>query len=246
MKRKLAGAWVVAGFLAVLAAPAQAASGPAPAAWDPLESVNRSIYAFNAAFGSSVAVKIADAYEAAVPEAVRAGIDNFFTNLREPLTLVSSLLQGDLDNAGRSAGRFAVNSTAGIAGIFDVAGKMNLVSRPTDLGTTLCRYKVPAGPYLVLPFIGPTTARDAAGVAAAYAGAFWLLEDWAPPYIVADRAAAFAGDRPVVADETPGSDYYTVQREQYQEQRAALCSDNPPASLKASPLGKVIETAPHG
>ena len=243
MKRRLAGALVAAGFLAVMAAPAQAASDPTSSAWDPLEPLNRSIYSFNAAFGAGAATKIADAYAAAVPEGVRASIDNFFTNLREPLTAVSSLLQGDVANAGRSVGRFAINSTAGIAGLFDVATRMDVVSRPTDLGTTLCRYQVPAGPYLVLPFIGPTTARDAAGMAATYYGAFWVLEDWAPGYIVADRAAAYAGDR-TVADDAAGTDTYEGQRDRYHAQRAALCSDAPPAALKASPLGKVIETAP--
>jgi phospholipid-binding lipoprotein MlaA len=121
---------------------------------------------------------------------------------------------------------------------------MDLVSRPTDLGTTLCRYNVPAGPYLVLPFVGPSSTRDAVGLAVTYAGAFWVLEDWAPAYIVADRSVAFASDRPVVADDTPGSDFYAVQRAEYEAHRAALCSDAPPSGLKASPLGKVI-AAPH-
>lgn len=244
MKRKLAGAVVVAGFLAALAAPARAASDPTTGTWDPLEPINRSIYSFNAAFGAGAATKLADAYAAAVPEAVRVSIDNFFTNLREPLTAVSSLLAGDVANAGRSVGRFAINTTAGIGGLFDVATQMEVVSRPTDLGTTLCRYRVPAGPYLVLPFVGPTTARDAAGLAATYYGAFWVLEDWAPAYIVADRAAAYAGDR-AAADDAAAAATYEGQRERYQAERAALCSDAPPAGLKASPLGKVIEAAPH-
>ena len=246
MKRSLMGFACLAVAAVLLTASAARADNAAPGVWDPLESLNRGVYSFNSAFGSSVATQVATAYDSAVPESVRTGVDNVFTNLREPLTAVASGLSGDMKNAGLSAGRFAINTTAGIAGVFDVATTMGWVSRPTDLGTTLCRYHMPAGPYLVLPFVGPSTVRDTVGVLAAYWAAFWAFEGWAPAYIVADRAVAYTTNRPAAATDTAG-DGYAEQRDRFQALRSGLCDGSLPADhLKASPLGRVIEVAPHG
>jgi phospholipid-binding lipoprotein MlaA len=191
---------------------------------------------------------MATAYDSAVPASVRAGVDNVFTNLREPLTVVASGLSGDLNNAGLSAGRFAINTTVGLAGVYDVATGMGWVSRPTDFSTTLCHYNVPAGPYLVLPFIGSSTVRDAVGVLAAYWATFWVLDEWAPAYIVADRAVAYSTSRSAaVPAAAAAGDAYVVQRDQYQTLRAGVCDGSIPGDrLKAGPLGRVVEAAPHG
>jgi phospholipid-binding lipoprotein MlaA len=241
---------------ALAPAPAQAQNAAQPAAtpqpeaatgtsWDPFESFNRAVYRFNSAFGESVALKVASGYQSAVPQGVQAAVGNFFTNLREPLTIVASALNADFNNAGTSAGRFAINTTAGIGGLFDVATKMGWVSRPQDFGITLCKYKLPAGPYVVLPFVGPSTVRDTAGSAASYVATFWALDDWAPTYIVADRAVSYVTDQaPALAGTEPaaGTDGYAAQRSKYLELREALCQDRIPAErLKASPLGRVIE-----
>jgi phospholipid-binding lipoprotein MlaA len=237
-------------------APAYADNAAQPAApqaapggsWDPFETFNRSIYSFNSAFGESVASKVSSGYQSAVPGGVQAAVDNFFTNLREPFTFVASALNADFANAGTSAGRFAINTTAGIGGLFDVATKMGWISRPQDFGTTLCKYKLPAGPYVVLPFVGPSTVRDTAGSAASYVASFWVLDEWAPTYIVADRAASYATDQAPAAAAASGAptpaDGYAEQRRKYLELREALCEDRIPAErLKASPLGRVIEKA---
>ena len=174
-----------------------------------------------------------------------AVVRNLINNPRTPLDLslglLPHMLSGDLKNAGLSAGRFAINTTAGIGGIYDVATGMGWVSRPADFGMTMCHYNVPAGPYLVLPFIGASTARDAVGVLAAYWAAFWTLEGWAPTYIVTDRAGAYVST-PAAAAAAP-ADGYAAQRDQFVALRAGAC-DGSVAGLKASPFGGVTP-APH-
>jgi phospholipid-binding lipoprotein MlaA len=247
MKRSVIAFCGLAVAAAMLTAPPAWADNAKPGMWDPLESLNRSVYSFNSAFGTSVANQIATAYDSTVPESVRAGVDNVFTNLREPLTVVASGLSGDMKNAGLSAGRFAINTTAGIGGVYDVATRMGWVSRPTDFGMTLCHYNVPPGPYLVLPFVGASTVRDAAGVLAAYWAAFWVLEGWAPAYIIADRAVSYSTDHPASAPEAAVGDAYAEQRDHYQTLRAGLCDGSIPGDrLKAGPIGRVAEVAPHG
>jgi len=149
-----------------------------------------------------------------------------------------------MKNAGLSAGRFAINTTAGLGGIYDVATGMGWVSRPADLGMTMCHYNVPPGPYLVLPFIGASTARDAVGVLAAYWAAFWGLDGWAPTYIVADRAVAYA-PRYAAVTAAP-ADGYAAQRDQFVALRAGACDGSLAGNqLKASPFGGVTAAAPH-
>lgn len=245
--RHLAIGGVVMSLMAAPAqaqAPASAPPVPAPASesavWDPLETVNRAAHSFNLALAATVTTPVAAAYRTVVPTVFQVGIDNAFTNLREPVTAASSLLQGDFENAGVSAGRFAINSTAGIGGIFDVAGRMGWVSRAEDLGATLCSYGLPEGPYLVLPLLGPTTVRDLTGQFAIYAATFGVLgDDLAWPYLAADRAVAHASDgaAPAVLPDDP----YLAQQEAHLALRRDLCRDDVAAEdVKASPFGGVI------
>lgn len=223
------------GFVAV-AASAQSPAMAQSAAGDPFESINRAIYSFNAAFASTVSAPVADAYRTVLPTDVQTGVDNFFTNLREPVTIVGSALEGDYSNTGNAAMRFAINSTAGIGGLFDVATAMSWTARPIDLGTVLCRYDVGTGPYLVLPFIGPSNLRDTVGLGATYWATFGIFEDLAPSYIIVDRTVSGA------ADQAPGpSPSYEDQRNTHLAFRKALCEGTlPTETLKASPLGETL------
>lgn len=231
----LAAAVLLSGGL--LAAPARAQESTPS---DPLETWNRAVHSFNEAVGASALGHITDAYRTSVPSAVRTGIDNVFVNLREPLTAVSSGLKGDFGNAGISAGRFAVNTTIGLGGVFDVATELDLVARPEDLGTAMCGYDIPPGPYLVLPFIGPTTTRHAVGRVAAYVATFGVLEELALPYLFADRWVSLGDEG--AADEAAGGDSYAADKARYLELRRRLCAEELPAEkLKASPFGSVIE-----
>lgn len=207
--------------------------------WDPIEPLNRGIWEFNSALRSAVYSPIASAYRDYVPPNVQVGVDNVMTNLREPVTALSSVVTGDFENAKLSAGRFVINLTAGIGGIYDVATAKGWVSRPIDLGTALCKLEVPAGPYVVLPFVGPSTLRDTAGLAATYSIALDVAGDWGWTYIGVDRALARASNPRIL-----GQDYES-DRTAYAELRGAFCDDSlPAATLKASPLGQTIEVAP--
>ena len=222
-------------FVAV-AASSQSQAMAQSADGDPLESINRAIYAFNTAFTSVVSAPVADAYRTTLPTDVQTGVDNFFTNLREPVTIVGSALEGDYSNTGNATMRFAINSTAGIGGVFDVATEMSWTARPIDLGTVLCRYDIGTGPYLVLPFIGPSNLRDTVGLGATYWATFGILEDWGLTYIVVDRTVSRA------ADQAPGpTPSYEDQRNTHLAFREALCDGTlPTETLKASPLGQTL------
>ncbi len=137
--------------------------GSDPGERDPYQETNRGIFAFNEGVYAYVLDPLARAYEFAVPEGVRKGVRRFFLNLDEPVTFANDVLQGSLFDAGETAGRFVVNSTLGIGGIFDLATGMGLARHRTDFGETLAVYGTPAGPYVVLPLLGPATARDALG-----------------------------------------------------------------------------------
>ncbi|MDD3764822.1 MAG: VacJ family lipoprotein [Nevskiales bacterium] len=130
---------------------------------DPLEPINRPIYTFNIKADHYVLKPAAKAYVAVVPSPVRTGISNFIDNLLYPTVIVNDLLQGKLVQAARDTGRFAINSTYGIAGLLDPASKIGLTKHNEDLGQTLGRWGVGEGWYLMLPLLGPYTNRDLVG-----------------------------------------------------------------------------------
>ncbi len=127
---------------------------------DPLESMNRSIYAFNDGLDSAVFKPVATAYKTVTPRLARAGVTNFFDNLGDAWSFVNNVLQGQGEGAYNSMVRFSVNSVLGIGGLFDVASEAGIHRAKQDFGQTLGRWGVPTGPYLVLPFFGPSTVRD--------------------------------------------------------------------------------------
>lgn len=228
---------------AVLFAQSAVARAEVAPVWDPFESFNRAIYSFNGAFSSVASAPLIEAYRENVPVGVRTSVDNFFTNLREPLTALSSVLQGDMSNAGMSLGRFAINSTAGIGGLFEVASELDWRSEPRDLGMALCSYGIPAGPYIVLPFIGAASARETAGIVATYSLAYNMSHDLAPGAIVLDRAASLANDHPLPdARDQIAPRTYEEERDAYLAFRTMLCNGTIQEDLKASPLGSIMQT----
>ena len=134
-----------------------------PVAKDPWENFNRGTFAFNKVFDKYLLSPLAKGYRIILPNEVRTGIRNFFSNLKEPWTFINATLQGDLKNSGVSIARFGLNTTIGLLGIFDVASSFGLEKQKEDFGQTLGVYGVESGPYLVLPLLGPSTVRDAIG-----------------------------------------------------------------------------------
>jgi len=130
---------------------------------DPFEPTNRAIFAGNRGFDRLVIDPLARAYAFVVPDAARRAIRRVFVNLNSPAVFVNDLLQLAPRRAGSTGARFLINTTVGIVGLWDAAAKMGLEGHQTDFGITLAKYGVDSGPYIVLPLVGPTTARDAFG-----------------------------------------------------------------------------------
>lgn len=138
-------------------------TGPANPA-DPLESMNRSIYSFNEGVDEAVFKPVATAYQTVTPRVARQGVSNFFDNLGDAWSFVNNVLQGQGQGAYNSMVRFSVNTVLGIGGLFDIASEAGIERHKQDFGQTLGRWGMPTGPYLVLPFWGPSTVRDSAGL----------------------------------------------------------------------------------
>jgi phospholipid-binding lipoprotein MlaA len=137
--------------------------------YDPLESFNRGMFWFNDKAYFYVMKPVAKGWRWLAPEPLRLGIRNFFSNLRAPIRFVNAALQGKFRDSGYELTRFCVNSTLGIGGLFDPAKEhFGLEIKMEDTGQTLAHYGVGPGPYLVLPFLGPSNFRDGIGLLGDY------------------------------------------------------------------------------
>ncbi len=144
---------------ALLAAPcASVAAEP-----DPWEATNRKVFAFNDRVDTLVLRPLAQGYQAAVPSLGRSAVGNLFSTLSEIPSFVNSVLQGNPDKAATGLGRFVFNATFGLYGLIDVSTAFGLQQQKEDFGQTLAYWGVESGPYLMLPLLGPSTLRDAAG-----------------------------------------------------------------------------------
>ena len=130
---------------------------------DPFEGFNRASYKFNDALDRAVLKPTAKGYKAIAPQFVETGVSNFFSNLGQPTVILNDLLQAKFKPALSDTGRFLLNTTVGIGGLFDPASKAGLDRNDEDFGQTLGKWGVPSGPYLMVPFFGPSTVRDGFG-----------------------------------------------------------------------------------
>jgi phospholipid-binding lipoprotein MlaA len=168
---------------------------------DPWEKTNRWFYKFNDALDRAFIRPSATFYRHAAPRPLRAGVHNLVVNLGEPVNFVNHALQLHPTAAAATFGRFALNSTIGIAGLFDVASGAGLPERDTNFGQTLGRYGVGAGPYLFLPVFGPSSVRDATGrVADIFLDPINWLKFRDDTYFFVARAGAGGLDARVEAD----------------------------------------------
>lgn len=155
------GVLSVLGFAALMAAPAVANAQEAQS--DPWEGFNRNMFAVHESVDQAVLEPVARGYRAITPRPLRRGVLNFLRNLRAPVIFANDVLQGEIGRAGTTAARFGVNTTIGIAGVFDPATSMGLERHDEDFGQTLAVWGVDSGPYMFVPLFGPTTVRDGAG-----------------------------------------------------------------------------------
>jgi len=130
---------------------------------DPYEDANRSVFGFNQAVDQNVLVPVAKAYRTVLPPPVRQAVHNFLTNLDGPVVFANDVLQGQVGLAGNTIVRLALNTTIGIAGLFDVATQVGVPYHSNDLGVTLATWGFVEGPYIIVPVLGPSNPRDIVG-----------------------------------------------------------------------------------
>ena len=133
---------------------------------DPWERYNRAMFSFNDGLDKAVLKPVAQTYKATIPEVIRNRVTNFFSNLSDLASVVHHSLQAEPKPALESSGRFVVNSTVGLLGLFDPASSLGLARTNEDAGLTLGRWGVGHGPYIMLPLLGPSSLRDTVGTAA--------------------------------------------------------------------------------
>ncbi|HKQ45726.1 MAG TPA: VacJ family lipoprotein [Rhizomicrobium sp.] len=197
--------------------------------YDPFEDVNRFFFDLNQRLDRNAGRPAATAYKNTVPQTVRSSLHNLLDNLGGPVTVANNLLQTRFEDAGVAAGRFVVNTTIGVAGIFDVATDWGMPGRNRDFGETLGTYGVPPGPYLVLPLRGSTDVRDFAGnYIDGYATPLRYVRYEGRNYVglvkstlgsMDNRSANLVTFRDI---ERASVDYYATMRTWYMERRARL------------------------
>ena len=203
---------------------------------DPLEPMNRAIYSFNDGVDKVIFKPVAQGYRAVLPQFARTGVSNFFSNINDVLVALNNLLQGKVINAVSDLGRVVVNTTIGIAGFFDVATHFGLEKHNEDFGQTLGRWGIGDGPYLVLPFAGPSNLRDVVGRAVdfrtdpiTYVRSMKLRNSLWGTRAVNDRANLLDASKIL---ETAALDPYEFVRDAYIQRRRNLIYDGAPPREK--------------
>lgn len=199
-----------------------------PPSGDPWEGFNRSMFGVHQAVDGAVLEPVARGYRWITPRPVRGGVLNFLRNLKAPVILANDVLQGEFGRAGTTVGRFAINTTIGIAGILDPASSMGLERHEEDFGQTLAVWGVPTGPYLFIPLVGPTTVRDGAGriVDVAFDPLTWAEFDEIDAVRAGRTVTAGIAQRENLIDqidafEAQGGDLYITYRSAYEVAREA-------------------------
>lgn len=211
---------------------------------DPLEPINRAIFSFNEFVYGLLLDPVADAYNSYVPNTLRMAISNFLDHISSPVSFVNNLLQLEIDRAMLIAGRFVVNTTAGMGGIADVAAGIGLEEHKEDFGQTLGSYGVGEGLYIVLPLLGPSNPRDAIGrfLVDPYFDPLGLYlsntdrdaERYARTGVSAlDQYAGLVGELRQI--KKTSVDYYAAIRSLYRQRRATLISNGNNEDLPAIP-----------
>jgi phospholipid-binding lipoprotein MlaA len=197
---------------------------------DPLESTNRKIFDFNQKVDHAVLVPVAKTYRNVLSEPIRNSVRDFLNNLNAPLIFANDLLQGHLSSAKDTFGRFVIDSTIGMGGLVDVAGRWGIPYHENDLGITFGVWGIAEGPYLVIPILGPSDPRDLAGAVAQGFGDPWnrLAGEHNLTWVIFVRGGVSGIDQrsrliETLADiERTSLDYYATIRSLYRQRRAAL------------------------
>ncbi len=237
--RRSRRALLAAGLIAV-GLLAGCATGPNPR--DPFEPFNRKMLRFNESIDAVALKPAATAYRNVVPPLVRTGVNNFFSNLGDVWSGVNSVLQLHLGDAGENFLRFSFNTVFGFAGVLDIASELNIERHREDFGQTLGRWGVPSGPYLMLPFFGPSTVRDALALPVdRRADPVYQVDDWDARWSLyalraVDQRANLLRVTSVLGE--AALDKYTFTRDAHlQRRRAEILEDRPSRNDGREPPG---------
>jgi phospholipid-binding lipoprotein MlaA len=207
---------------------------------DPLEGFNRASYKFNDAIDRALLKPAAKGYKAVTPDFMETGVTNFFSNLTQPTVIINDLLQGKFKAGLNDTGRFLVNTTVGIGGLFDPASAAGLDRNDEDFGQTLGKWGVPSGPYLMVPLFGPTTFRDGVGTGiGVYTDPAHYIERDAIRYSLTGLDVIDSRARRLSLDDTLTSAYdpYTFIKNAWLQQREYQVKDgNVPSPTFDEPL----------
>ena len=193
---------------------------------DPFEDINRIVFNISDDLDQAVLRPAAEFYSEYTPLFLKNGITNVFSNLSEVDTIVNQLLQGKVRYAAQDTGRFVINSTVGVAGFFDIAGRAGLEKHDEDFGQTLGFWGVPSGFYLFVPFLGPTTLRDMLAKPTSWflSGNFSVSDEEASIFLnVLDVIET--RERLLIAENLIVGDKYDFVREAYLQSREYLAAD---------------------
>jgi phospholipid-binding lipoprotein MlaA len=209
---------------------------------DPWEGWNRAIFAFNEGLDDLVLRPVATVYRDFVPQFMRTGVNNVFNNFADAWGAVNALLQGKPEAAVTDVMRFAVNSSFGILGLLDIASEAGMEPSREDFGQTLGRWGLGAGPYLVLPLLGPSSLRDTAALPAdVYASPTAVVDgetaEWGLRTLnIVNRRANLLGATKVLDD--IALDKYSFLRDAYLARRRSLVYDGDPPELPEDDTGE--------
>jgi len=217
---------------------------------DPLEPLNRGLFFVNDGIDTLLLRPAAEAYRIFLPPEVRTAIRNILGNLRTPVILVNDLLQGETQRAATTMGRFIVNTTLGVGGIFDAARNWGLLGHTEDFGQTLAVWGLPEGPYLFLPVLGPSSPRDLAGfgVGVATDPFTWIGGGDALQAFTISRTGVTVLDaregliEPLDAMRASSLDPYATLRSAYRQRRAIEITNQGSAPSAATGIGFGVGT----
>lgn len=209
---------------------------------DPWEGFNRRMFSVHKGLDRAVVGPVARGYKAVTPRPVRKGVGNFVDNLGEPVTFVNDVLQLKPKRAGKTVGRFVINTTVGVLGVFDVAGNAGLPRESEDFGQTLGRYGAEPGPYVFIPVLGPSSVRDVGGR---------VVDGFINPLNTVDfenateiRAGVYVGgavntraelDPQIRQLEATATDEYATYRSLYAQRRRAEVADGEATAVEDLP-----------
>jgi phospholipid-binding lipoprotein MlaA len=200
-----------------------------PTVHDPWERVNRGIFSFNEGVDRWFLEPVATGWDYVMPDPVQSSLKRFFRNLGFPVVFVNDLLQAKPVAAAQDVGRFLLNSTSGVAGLFDPATEVGLPANDEDFGQTLGVWGVPPGPYLVLPLLGPSSPRDTGGLAVDSATLVypfflpWFVNFGSTSINVVNRRSLLL--ETIREERKSAFDFYAAVRNAYVQRRANQVSD---------------------